>query len=119
MGQTTCELKWISYLLPEFNISITLTISLYCDDQAALAIAKIPVFHERTQHVEIDCHIVRDNVENGSLDVLPVPSSKQLADIFTKPLNVSQMAPALQEMGFVFIVPKSPVVTCEGGVKNK
>lgn len=59
MSQTCCELKWLSYYLTNFQIPIQLSIRLYCDSQAAIAIAQNPVFHERTKHVEIDCHIIR------------------------------------------------------------
>lgn len=56
---TTRELVWISYLLQDFHITPALPFPLYCDNTAAIYITKNSVFHEKTKHIEIDCHIVR------------------------------------------------------------
>lgn len=54
------------YLLSEFNIKPRLPIALYCDNKTAEHIAVNPLFHKRMKHLEIDCHIVRDQVEKSS-----------------------------------------------------
>ncbi|XP_057986074.1 uncharacterized mitochondrial protein AtMg00810-like [Hevea brasiliensis] len=56
MAATVCELLWITYVLRDLQVSVMLPIPLYCDNKAALHIASNPVFHERTKHLEIDCH---------------------------------------------------------------
>nr|KYP43110.1 Retrovirus-related Pol polyprotein from transposon TNT 1-94 [Cajanus cajan] len=81
-----CEAQWLHKLLTDFQLQDLIPISLFCDNQSALYIAANPVFHERTKHVEIDCHTVRDQVQAGFIHLAPITSSGQLADILTKPL---------------------------------
>ncbi|KAL0303759.1 UNVERIFIED_CONTAM: Retrovirus-related Pol polyprotein from transposon RE2 [Sesamum radiatum] len=65
MAATVCESKWLSFILSDFGISLALLIQLFCDNQAALHIMANPVFHERTKHVDLDCHVVWDAFKNG------------------------------------------------------
>lgn len=80
----TSELFWIDHLLHDLQIKILQPTVVYCDNQAAITIASNPFFHERTKHIEIDCHFVRDKIIEGFIKLLPVRSSLQLADVFTK-----------------------------------
>ena len=60
---------------------------LICDNQAALHIAYNPVFHERTKHIKVDCHFIREKIASGCVATNFVNSNDQLADIFTKSLR--------------------------------
>jgi hypothetical protein len=50
------------------------------------------VLHSRTKHIEVRYHFLRDNVEKGNIDLIHVPTEKQLADILTKPLDQATFA---------------------------
>ena len=61
--------------------------TLICDNQATLHINSNPGFHERTKHIEIDCHFIREKIISGDIEIEFVNSNNQLANIFTKPLR--------------------------------
>lgn len=56
----SCKLQWLLYLMPDLNIKCTKPPILYCNNQSVIHIAGNLVFHERTKHLEIDCHFARD-----------------------------------------------------------
>ena len=103
LASTTCELQWLTYLLHDFRVSFIQPATLYCDNQSTIQIGSNPVFHERTKHIEIDCHIVRDKVNQGLLELLPISSHMQLADILMKPLSSSLFQGLCSKLGMMNI----------------
>lgn len=95
----TCEIQWLSYLLKDLQVPLDVPTSLYCDNQSAIYLAHNPTFHERTKHIEIDCHIVREKINSGLIHLLPVSSSNQLADVFTKPLFPAPFHTCISKLG--------------------
>ena len=87
MATVTSEMIWIKPSLGAMGCFLDKPMNLFCDYQVALHIVKMPVFHERTKHIEIDCHFVRKRLLSGDLVTSCVPSKLQLADIFTKALG--------------------------------
>ena len=81
---TTSELLWLRWLLKDLDVSTSSATPLYCDNQSAIHIAHNDVFHERTKHIEIDCHFIHCHLVHGALKLISVSSKDQLADIFTK-----------------------------------
>ena len=74
MATTTCDVTWLLYLLKDLHVQHDKPVLLYCDNQAALHIAANPVFHERSKHIEADCHIVRNRVLDGTIKTFHVAS---------------------------------------------
>ena len=87
MASTTVELVWITFLFRDIRIKLHESPQLFCDNKSALYMTINPVFHARTKHIEIDYHFVREKVAIGALTTQYIPSSHQIADIFTKPLS--------------------------------
>ncbi|KAK6118164.1 hypothetical protein DH2020_048065 [Rehmannia glutinosa] len=82
----TCEVQWLAYLLQDLQAPITQPTNLYTDSKSAYLITQNSCHHEKTKHIQIDCHFVREKIAEGLIKVIPIPSSQQIADIMTKPL---------------------------------
>ncbi|XP_072076471.1 secreted RxLR effector protein 161-like [Arachis hypogaea] len=65
LANGTCKLVWLLKLLKEFKISPPVPVDIFCDNKSAIYIASNSVFHERTKHVEIDCHVARNKYKEG------------------------------------------------------
>jgi len=69
MCAVTIELAWLTRLLSEFQVSSILHVPLKSGSLATIYIAKNPVFHERTKHMELDCHFVRKKLQEGLISL--------------------------------------------------
>jgi hypothetical protein len=74
-------------------------VPLMCDNTSAISVAKNSVLHKKMRHVERRHHFLRDHVENGDIEMRYIDTERQLADIFTKPLDSSQFADLRGEIG--------------------
>lgn len=103
MAKSVCEIMWIYQLLIEVGLKTSILAKLWCDNQVALHIASNPVFHERTKHIEIDCHFVREKIQQGLVSIGYVKIGKQLGDIFTKTLNGVRVNYVCNKLGMINI----------------
>ncbi|KAK4407721.1 Retrovirus-related Pol polyprotein from transposon TNT 1-94 [Sesamum angolense] len=115
MVTIVCELKWISYLLHDFGVSTIDPIPFHCDNQVALHIMANTIFHERTKHLDIDYHIVRNFYNDGFIAPSFVCSKDQFADLFTKMLPGAVFSALVRKLG-LFVGTPSP--TCGGDADN-
>jgi hypothetical protein len=72
---------------------------LMCDNTSAISVAKNPVFHKRMRHLERRHHFLRDHIEKGDIEMRYIDTERQLANIFTKPLDASCFATLRGEIG--------------------
>ena len=94
------EVTWIRSVLLDFAVTPSPAL-VFCDNQAAIYIATNPSFHERTKHIEIDLHFVREKVAAGALRLAHVRTHHQLADLLTKPLAAHKFRPLISKMGII------------------
>ncbi|XP_071694424.1 uncharacterized mitochondrial protein AtMg00810-like [Rutidosis leptorrhynchoides] len=86
VANVVVESCWLRNLLLELHCPTSKATLVYCDNISAIYLSGNPVQHQRTKHVEIDIHFVREKVAKGQVRVLHVPTRYQIADIFTKVL---------------------------------
>jgi hypothetical protein len=79
------------HTMRDFAVSFE-RVPLMCDNTSAISVAENPVFHKRMRHLERRHHFLRDHVEKGDIEMRYIDTERQLADIFTKPLDSSQFA---------------------------
>ena len=92
------ELLWYSELLEELGSPLS-PIVVHCDNQSALAIAKNPGQHERTKHISIKYHFVRDQVEKEKITLKYCPTKLMVADILTKAIPREQFEILRSKLG--------------------
>jgi hypothetical protein len=110
VANCVAESVWLRQLLTELHHPISSATIVYCDNISATYLSSNPIQHQRTKHIEIDLHFVRDRVALGEARVLHVPTSSQYADIFTKGLP----APLFEEFRSSLNVFENPVSTAGG-----
>lgn len=82
-----CQAVWLRKLLGQLTGNYVGSVVLYIDNRSAIDLAKNPVFHGRSKHIDIRYHFVRECVERGEIVIKHVVTDSQRADIMTKALN--------------------------------
>jgi hypothetical protein len=103
MASGLCELMWLRILLFELRLLDDGPLKLCCDNQAAINLVHNPVQHDRTKHVEIDRHFIKEKIDKGILQVSFVKSIDQVADVLTKGVNGVSFMKLCDKMGLIDI----------------
>jgi hypothetical protein len=99
IASTASELIWIKQLLTDIGMSVSQPMKMYFDNQAARHIALNPIFHERTKHIEVNCHFIREKIQSNEIETPFVTSKDQPVDIFTKGLDLSLFERNIDKLG--------------------
>ena len=105
MTLATYELIWLKHPLQELRFGKDEQMKLICDNQATLHISSNSVFHERTRHIELDCHFIKEKIASGCMTTSFVNSNDQLTDIFTKSLRGPRIKYICDKLAFDLYTP--------------
>jgi hypothetical protein len=86
----TCEVAWLRKLLRDLGLHVDKQVVIYCDNLSSIQLAKNPVFHAQTKHIEVHYHFIREKVLVGEIDLIYVSTKDQVVDIFTKVLGAKK-----------------------------
>ncbi|RVW13599.1 Retrovirus-related Pol polyprotein from transposon RE1 [Vitis vinifera] len=79
-----CKLLWLKILLDDLKFMRNEPMKIYSDNKVAITISHNHVHHNRTKHVEVGRHFIKERIEEGSICVVYIPSSQYVADLLTK-----------------------------------
>eukprot|EP00253_Pinus_taeda_P025530 PITA_25530 len=97
----SCEAIWLRKLLVNlFRRKMDAT-RIMCDNQSYIMLSVNPMFHDRTKHIDIRCHFVKDYVQRGVVQLSYTPTGEQVADILTKALGKTKFDYFREKMGMI------------------
>jgi len=91
MAPGVCELLWMKIILDDLKIKYEAPMGLVSDNKSAIRIAHNPVQLDRTKHIEIDQHFIKEKLDSGLIATKYIPSKLHLVDMFTKGLPTEQL----------------------------
>ncbi|CAL2259327.1 unnamed protein product [Prunus armeniaca] len=103
IAQWVCEILWLRWLLAKIGFRPNAATKLHYDNQSAFEIANNPVQHDRTKHVEVDQHFIKEKLEHKLISIPFVPSSEYLADMLTHAMSKSRFEDSLDKLGITDI----------------
>ena len=92
---------WLARLLGEIKDEELKAAVLNVDIKSAISLSKNPVYHDRSKHIEIRYHFIRECVENGKIQIEFARSGDQLADVLTKALERGKLQEQRMKIGMV------------------
>jgi len=103
MSLGICNEVWLQKVMSDLHQECEIPLKLFCDNKAAISIAKNPVQDERTKDVEIDRHYIKERLHSGSICIPYIPSSQEVADVLTKGLLRPNFDFCVSKLGLIEI----------------
>lgn len=91
-ASSVCHATWLRRLLKTIHFPQEEATAIFIDNKSAIALAKNPVFHDRSKHIDTRYHYIRESVEKKEVELVYVSTKDQIADIFTKALKFEDFA---------------------------
>ncbi|GJR99087.1 retrovirus-related pol polyprotein from transposon TNT 1-94 [Tanacetum coccineum] len=104
LSASCAQVMWMRTQLQDYGFNYN-KIPLYCDSQSAIAISCNPVQHSRTKHIHTRYHFIKEQVENGIIELYFVRTKYQLADMFTKSLSEDRFQYLVRRIGMRCLTP--------------
>ncbi|KAI3827863.1 hypothetical protein L1987_01950 [Smallanthus sonchifolius] len=92
------QILWIQHQIMDYGINLKQTL-MFIDNEACVKIVKNPIYHSNTKHIDVRVHAIRDAYEKEYIQVLPVNTNDQKADIFRKAFDKSKFLDLVQKLG--------------------
>jgi hypothetical protein len=99
-GHCYAQLLWMRQTLRDYGYKLS-KVPLLCDNESAIRMADNPVEHNRTKHIDIQYHFLRDHQQRGDIEIAYVKTKDQLVDIFTKPLDEKTFSKLRNELNIL------------------
>ena len=101
LNLATKEAIYIIALLKELGYYRQTKFPIYVDNKSAIDLSENPIFHERTKHINVKYHYIRNLINKGTIDVIFISTEDQKADGFTKALDKVKYKKFLSQIGFI------------------
>ena len=100
LAKAVSEALWLRQIIGQiiYSGSDIRSVKLYRDNQGLLSLAKNPEFHQRTKHIDVKHHFIREHITTGVIDLWYIASSEMAADGLTKPLTAAKHAKFVQQL---------------------
>ena len=103
MAHRVCEVLWLKHVLKEIRQPTIYPLKLYCDNKVAISTAHNPVQHDRTKHVKINRHFIKEKLGANIICTPFVPTTQQVANILTKGLHKPVFKHLTNKLGMIDI----------------
>eukprot|EP00253_Pinus_taeda_P006636 PITA_06636 len=100
-SKATCEVIWLRKLLVNLFKKRMEVTKIFCDNQSCIKLSENPMFHDRSKHIDIQCHFIRDCVQRGAVQLEYTPTGNQVVDVLTKALGRTKFVQFREQMGML------------------